>query len=89
MTIAEQILDSALDLPNDHRAWIAEKLIESLDTETFADDVAEAWHEEIRLRLQKVTAGTARGRPWEEVRDEFDRKLRNRGATDRTMRDML
>ena len=76
MTTTEQILDYALDLPNDQRAFIAEKLIESLDSQTFADDVAEAWHTEIRRRLDQVKAGTAQGRPWEEVREELDRKLR-------------
>lgn len=78
MTTTEQILDSALDLPNDQRAWIAEKLIESLDTETFADDVAEAWHEEIRRRLDRVLAGEVTGRRWEDVSADIQAALRNR-----------
>jgi putative addiction module component (TIGR02574 family) len=76
MTTAEQILDFALDLPNDQRAFIAEKLIESLKSETFADDVAEAWHAEIRRRLDRVLAGEVTGRRWEDVREDLDRKLK-------------
>ncbi len=72
---AEQILDSALNLPDDQRAMIAERLFQSLDQETFTEDVADAWRGEIQRRLEQVQSGSVKGRPWEEVRAELDRKL--------------
>jgi hypothetical protein len=55
-TSAEQILSEALVLPAAARAFVAEKLIESLDGEPGAA-ITPAWQEEIARRAREVEAG--------------------------------
>jgi putative addiction module component (TIGR02574 family) len=55
----EQICIEALSLPRDARAEIAHRLLTSLENEDFADDVSEAWRNEIQRRRQDFRDGTA------------------------------
>ena len=55
-TSAEKIVLEALGLPIQARAFVAEKLIESLDVESPADLSAE-WKEEIRRRCREIDEG--------------------------------
>ena len=73
---AEEVLQSALELPLQERARIAEKLISSLDTE-FDEGVERAWQTEIQRRLGEIDRGEVVCIPWEEVRDRLKRQ---RGA---------
>jgi putative addiction module component (TIGR02574 family) len=73
-TTSEQLLQSALLLPEADRAEIAATLIRSLDGEADAD-VEKAWEEEIRRRLDEIDSGKVQMVPWEKVMDE----LRGRG----------
>ena len=58
MTVtAERIVTEALSLAPHARAFIAERLIESLDTAD-GDNLSPAWREEIRRRCREVDEGT-------------------------------
>ena len=54
---AEQIVVEALELSPDARAFVAERLIESLDASS-PSDLSPAWREEIRKRCREVDQGT-------------------------------
>ena len=64
---ARQLLAEALRLSDEERAALAGELIQSLEREVDSDAEA-AWSEEIRARLERVDAGTARTIPWAEAR---------------------
>jgi putative addiction module component (TIGR02574 family) len=70
---AEQILQSALNLPPDDRVEIAESLILSLD-EKRAAEIESAWAEEIKRRLESIDKGEAQLVPW----DDMIRSMRER-----------
>jgi len=74
---AEQLLDEALLLPEDKRAELAARLIESLDGET-DDDVDGAWAEEIERRCAALDSGQAVTSDWETVRDRLEREIHRR-----------
>jgi putative addiction module component (TIGR02574 family) len=63
----QQLLVEALRLSAEERAALAGELIQSLDTEVDADAEA-AWSAEIRARLERIDAGTAKTIPWSEAR---------------------
>ena len=56
---APEVFDAALALPEDDRAKLAEKLVESLDGDVSAD-AEDAWAAEIERRLARIDAGQAR-----------------------------
>jgi putative addiction module component (TIGR02574 family) len=66
-TRAETILDTALALPPDERAWLASELIASLDA-SGDSDVEAAWAAEIERRIAEVESGDAETSSWEEAR---------------------
>jgi putative addiction module component (TIGR02574 family) len=63
---ARQLLTEALRLSVEERAALAGELIPSL--EEVDSDAEAAWAAEIRTRLERVDAGTARTVPWSEAR---------------------
>lgn len=64
-TTANTVLDTALTLPPDERAWLASELIASLDESD--PNVEAAWAAEIERRIAEVEAG-AETTSWEEAR---------------------
>lgn len=64
---SKQLLVEALHLPDEERAALAGELIGSLDRDVDADAEA-AWATEIRARLARVDAGTAKTVSWAEAR---------------------
>ena len=62
---AEKIVAEALELSPDARAFVAERLIESLDASS-PSDISPAWREEIRKRCREVDQGAV------ELRDATD-----------------
>jgi putative addiction module component (TIGR02574 family) len=64
---AQQLLVEALRLSDEERAALAGELIQSLDREVDSDAEA-TWSAEIRSRLERADAGTARTIPWSEAR---------------------
>ena len=55
-TSVDKIISEALALPAQARAFVAEKLIESLDAEADGE-ISPAWREEIRKRCREVDEG--------------------------------
>jgi putative addiction module component (TIGR02574 family) len=64
---------AALLLPPEERARLAERLIASLDRDP---EVAAAWDEEIRRRIEDLDAGRLESLPAEEVFEEARARLR-------------
>ena len=63
---AERIVAEALSLPGPVRAYVAEKLIESLDAAP-GDELSPAWKEEIRRRCAEIDRGAVQLREAEAV----------------------
>jgi hypothetical protein len=62
----DRIISEALELPPQARAFVAEKLIESLDVEAAAE-ISPAWREEVRKRCRQIDEGLVRLRDAEDV----------------------
>ena len=80
----DNVLIAALQLPAEARAALAAELIESLDQGDqgeLADDVEEAWSEEIQRRLAEVDAGTVTPVPWLSARSRILAAASGRGKT--------
>lgn len=74
----ERIEAEVLGLSTEDRAYLVQRLLESLDEET-ADNRAEverAWEEEIQRRLAEIEAGTAELIPAEQVFAELQARYR-------------
>ena len=65
-TTIDKIIEEVLSLSPQARAFVAEKLIESLDTEP-AVTLSSAWRDEIRKRYREIDEGTVELRDAEEV----------------------
>lgn len=65
-TTIDKIIEEVLSLSPQARAFVAEKLIESLDTEA-AVALSSAWRDEIRKRCREIDEGTVELRDAEEV----------------------
>lgn len=63
----EQLLDSALALPNEDRIELVEALMASLHPE-HEPPFDESWLEVVRRRSAELTSGKVAGIPWEEVK---------------------
>lgn len=63
---AETIVTEALRLSPDARAFVAERLLESLDAEP-GTEISEAWRDEIRKRCQETDEGAVELREASEV----------------------
>lgn len=70
--VADDILTTAMQLSITERAEIASALLASLDGEP-DDAVAVAWATEIERRVERIKSGTAKGRPWADVRKRLER----------------
>jgi putative addiction module component (TIGR02574 family) len=69
-TQSEQVLQTALALPETERAEIAASLISSLDEQ--ADEAADAaWDAEIKRRLESIDRGEVQLVPWDDVMQEL------------------
>ena len=76
LSVAE-LFQQASELSEADRATLAALLIESLEPEQDADTEA-AWAAEIKRRVAELDAGTVTTVPWSAVRDELQRRLRDR-----------
>jgi len=73
MTDTEEVLAAALELPEDKRAEIAARLLESLDEED--EGVDEAWAREIERRCAALDSGEAVTSDWNEFRARIERDI--------------
>jgi len=69
-TQSQEVLQSALALPETERAEIAASLIRSLDPET-DEDMDAAWASEIQRRVEAIDRGEVRLIPWDDVMQEL------------------
>jgi len=72
---SQELLRSALTLPESERAEIAATLIHSLDA-TADEDVDSSWAEEIQRRIESIDKGDVKLIPWDAVMQEM-RERRN------------
>ena len=70
----QRLLDEALDLPDNERAELAARLIESLDAAA-EDDVDAAWAAEIERRCAALDSGEAVASDWNAVRERIEREI--------------
>ena len=56
-TTAEKVVTEALSLSPNARAFVAERLIESLDARP-GDELSRAWREEVRKRCREMDEGS-------------------------------
>jgi putative addiction module component (TIGR02574 family) len=69
-TESQQLLRTALALPESDRAELAASLIHSLDTKT-DEEVDEAWAVEIQRRIESIDNGEVELVPWDGVMREM------------------
>lgn len=73
----ERLLEDVLALPDDQRAELAVRLLESLDRET-DPDAEEAWAVEVERRCAAVDAGETSLSEWHDVRRRIEQELLSR-----------
>jgi len=73
-TATEKIVEDVLSLSRESRAFLAEKLLESLDCEEVFTASPE-WMKEIRRRCREIDDGTVKLIPAEVVFEELDKNL--------------
>lgn len=71
----EKIMSEAMDLPTPLRAFLAARLIESLDADG-APDLSDAWRQEVRRRCREIDEGTVRLVDAEEAFARADARLK-------------
>jgi putative addiction module component (TIGR02574 family) len=72
-THAENLLDSALNLPASERAQLAASLLQSLDSTDSELDAA--WAAEIERRVREIDEGQVTLIPWEQVVQSMHERL--------------
>jgi putative addiction module component (TIGR02574 family) len=75
MSEFEELTTKAMALPAEHRAELAELLIQSLE-EQDAEEIKSAWLAEIQRRDQEIRAGAAVTKPADQVLREAREHLR-------------
>jgi putative addiction module component len=70
----DDILSSALLLPEEARADIALRLLDSLGDRAARSE--EEWIEDIERRARRVLAGETRGSSWDDVRARIESALK-------------
>ena len=71
---AAQVLQQALDLPHEGRAFLAEKLLESLDADS-SFPLSKEWKREILRRCEQIDRGEVELIPADKVFDEASEAL--------------
>lgn len=66
---ARRLLDEALQLPDDDRAELALRLLDSIGEP--ADEVERAWIAEAKHRLAEIERGDVQTVPWAEARERI------------------
>ncbi|MFI5197922.1 MAG: addiction module protein [Thermoanaerobaculia bacterium] len=72
---AVRLRETLLTLPEEDRAWLAAELAASLDGPPEAD-AAQAWDEEVQLRIADVRAGKTKLVNWAEVSERLEGRLK-------------
>jgi hypothetical protein len=72
----KQILDAALQLPDEERELLVDELKATLHGGFATEEVEQAWASEIKRRSQEIDSGKAALRDWDDARDEILAELR-------------
>jgi len=67
MSIAQEILSRALELPDTERAAIAHRLLLSLEPEEFDPESEYAWVQGIESRLARIDRGEYSASDWQDA----------------------
>ena len=67
----ESVAEQALSLPAGERLRLATELLGSVEPGR-SEDVERAWEEEIQRRIARIDSGEAKGRPWDDIKQDFD-----------------
>lgn len=71
-----ELIDAAMELPDEDRAEIAQRLIDSLPADwEGTTPISEEWISEAERRVQEIRSGTEKTIPHEEVVRAIDRKF--------------
>jgi len=73
----DEILKSALKLPERERAQVVRELLESFDGEASAD-TERAWAEEVAQRIRELINGTAETQPADQAIEQARAKIKRR-----------
>ena len=73
-TELEKVVEQVLSLPGSQRLSVARRILESVEPQA-NEEVERAWEEEIVKRVETIDDGTAKFRPWEEIKKEFDSRF--------------
>lgn len=73
---ADAVFAAALELPEEERLELADRLLETLPPERQAE-VEKVWAEEAERRLRDLREGRASTRPWSEVRDSLLNRVKS------------
>jgi putative addiction module component (TIGR02574 family) len=74
MRNTETLLAEVLDLPEQERAEVAARILESLE-ESQGDDVDEAWARELERRAAAVDSGQVVTSDWNVLRRRIEREI--------------
>ena len=75
MNSINQIVQEVAQLPEDQRFTLVNRIL-TLSEPLISDDIASAWNQEIRDRIDRYDRGETRSRPATEVFSELDRRLK-------------
>ena len=67
----ENVAEQARLLSARERLRLATELLQSVEPEA-SEEVERAWEQEIQRRIAEIDSGNAKGRPWEEIKRDFD-----------------
>lgn len=73
----QELFREASELPENDRAELAGRLLESLEGPA-EPDVEAAWAEEIERRIRQIDSGEVQTIPWEQVRAELFARSREK-----------
>ena len=71
----EKIINEVLNLPNEIKAYIAEKILENLDSETDMELTPE-WRDEIQKRCAEIDSGVSVLKDADEVFNDAFKRLK-------------
>ena len=74
---ASDILEKALELSDQERGQLIDRLAASLDEGPQDEGVEEAWAEEIKRRVDEIRSGKVKMIPGEEVEKWLSKRLRD------------
>jgi|GEM_PF-449611 putative addiction module component (TIGR02574 family) len=76
-----ELIDAALELPDEDRAEIAQRLIDSLPLDWGGSPpISEEWISEVERRVQEIRSGSEKTIPHDDVVREIDRKFQTENS---------